>query len=71
MVSEAPVSWTFKKQIYVALSTAEAEYVALTAATQETTWLRQLSKYLHNEQVKPTVIHKDNQLAICIAYNTQ
>ena len=28
-------------------------------------------KDLHNEQVKPTVIHEDNQSAICIAQNTQ
>ena len=71
MVSGAPVSWKSKKQTCVALSTAEAEYVALTAATQEITWLRQLLKDLHNEQVKPTVIHEDNQSAICIAQNTQ
>ena len=71
MVSEAPVSWKSKKQICDAFSIAEAEYVALTAATQEITWLRQLSKDLHNEQVKPTVIHEDNKSAICIAHNTQ
>ena len=33
------VSWLSKKQATVALSTAEAEYVALSAATQEVIWL--------------------------------
>ena len=55
MVSGAPVSWKSKKQTRVALSTAEAEYVALAYATQEVTWLRELFKDLHNEQTKLTV----------------
>ena len=36
------MSWLSKKQATVALSTAEAEYVALSAATQEVIWLRRL-----------------------------
>ena len=71
MMSEAPVSWKSKKQTCVALSTAEAEYVALATTTQEITWLRQLLKDLHNEQTEPTLIHEDNQSAICIAQNPQ
>ena len=49
MVSGAPVSRKSKKQTCIALSIAEAKYVALTAATQEITWLRQLFKDLHNK----------------------
>ena len=41
-----PVSWKSKKQASVALSTAEAEYMALSSAAQEATWIRQLSKDL-------------------------
>ena len=33
-LSGAPISWSSKKQTSVALSTAEAEYVALSSATQ-------------------------------------
>ena len=57
--------------MFVALSTTEVEYLALTTATQEITWLRQLLKDLHSKQTEPTVIYEDNQLAICIAQNPQ
>ena len=36
------ISWVSKKQATVALSTVEAEYVALSSATQEVVWLRRL-----------------------------
>ena len=42
MFSDGPISWRSKKQKCVALSTAEAEYVALSGAAQEFLWLRQL-----------------------------
>ena len=40
------VSWSSKKQSCVALSTAEAEYIALSAAAQESIWLKQLTSEL-------------------------
>ena len=60
----APISWRSKNQTSVALSTAEAEYVALFIATQEAVWLKQLLFELRIEQSKPTVIYEDNQSAI-------
>ena len=42
MLSDGPISWRSKKQKCVALSTVEAEYVALSGAAQEFLWLRQL-----------------------------
>ena len=39
----APVTWRSKKQACVAQSTAEAEYIALSSATQESIWLRHLT----------------------------
>ena len=71
MMSGAPVSWKSRKQACVALSTAEAEYVALSTATQEATWMRKLLEDLHAEQIEPTVIYEDNQPAISIAQNPQ
>lgn len=67
----AAITWRSKKQTCVALSTAEAEYAALTSAAQEATWLRQLSKDLLDESSKPTIIYEDNQSAISIANNPQ
>lgn len=62
----AAVSWLSKKQSIIALSTAEAEYVALSLATQEALWLRRLLKDIGMPPKGPTVIHEDNQGAIAI-----
>ena len=70
-MSGAAVSWKSQKQTCVALSTAEAEYIALAAATQEATWMRQLLEDLPSGQIEPTVICEDNQSTICIAQNPQ
>ena len=65
------VTWRSKKQSCVALSTAEAEYMALTGAAQEAVWLRELATELGAEPTKPTVIHEDNQSTIHMARNPQ
>ena len=72
-VGGAAISWRSKKQSCVALSTAEAEYMALTNAAQEAVWLRKLTADLTKEEraPKPIVIYEDNQSAICIAKNPQ
>ncbi|CAL9690925.1 unnamed protein product [Knipowitschia caucasica] len=68
LLAEGAFSWLSKKQATVALSTAEAEYVALSQAAQEGTWLRRLITELGMETT-PTVILEDNQGAIAIAKN--
>ena len=68
-LSGAPISWRSKKQTSVALSTAEAEYVALSSATQEAMWLRRLVAELRCKPSGATVIHEDNQSAIMMAQN--
>ena len=70
-LSGAAVSWRSKKQTCVALSTAEAEYMALASAAQEAMWLRQITTDLKNKPTGATVIFEDNQSAICIAKNPQ
>ena len=42
-MSGGAISWLSQKQATVALSTAEAEYIALGSATQEAIWLNQLA----------------------------
>ena len=65
------VTWKSKKQTCVALSTAEAEYMALSSASQEAIWMRELNSDLGNEESQPTVIFEDNQSAIAMAKNPQ
>ena len=67
----APVSWRSKKQTCVALSTAEAEYVALASAAQEAAWFRDLLRCLNRNVIKPIIIHSDSQSAIAITKNPQ
>ena len=67
LLADGPISWMSKKQTIVALSTSEAEYVSVSAATQEVVWLRRLLEDLQALPVGPTVIMEDNQGAIAIA----
>lgn len=60
------VTWQSKKQPTVALSSAEAEYMALSAATQEALWLRSLLSELGFPQRKQTTIYSDNLGAISL-----
>ena len=69
LISNGPVSWLSKKQPIVTLSTCEAEYVALSTATQEAVWIKRLLSDFHVSQKQATIIMEDNQGAICIAKN--
>ena len=70
LMAGGSVSWLSKKQPIVALSTAEAEYVALSMTTQEAVWLRRiLSDLTTAEDQKPTIVMEDNQGTIAIAKN--
>ena len=67
MVNGGPVSWCSKAQHTVALSSTEAEYMALSAACQEALWLRALLGHFRFEQHSATLIHEDNQSCIALA----
>ena len=41
MLNNGAIAWRSKRQVTVALSTTEAEYMALTEATKELQWMRQ------------------------------
>eukprot|EP00253_Pinus_taeda_P020784 PITA_20784 len=64
------ISWASKKQCIVALSTAEAEYVAATAAACQAVWMRRMLRSLGQEQAKATVIFCDNSSAIALSKNS-
>ena len=70
-LSGAAVSWRSKKQSSVALSTAEAEYMALASAAQEAVWMQRLQNDLNEASVKSTLIYEDNKSTICMAKNPQ
>ena len=70
-VGGTAISWKSRKQSCVALSTAEAEYIALSLAAQEAIWLRQLNTDLQGKQPEPTILYEDNQAAICLSKNPQ
>jgi transposase InsO family protein len=65
------ISWKSKLQPTVALSSTEAEYMAVCAATQEAVHLRRLLNDLghHVPDGTPTMILEDNQGCIAMAKN--
>lgn len=63
-VYNATILWTTRKQSTVALSSTEAEYVALASALTEVIWLRNLLQELGIDTKKPTIVYEDNQSCI-------
>jgi hypothetical protein len=70
LLSGSLVSWYAHTQPVVALSTAEAEYMALTDAAKEAIWFKLLLKELGHPQGTVT-INEDNQATIKISHNPQ
>ena len=70
-IAGGPVSRRSRKQDNVVLSTAEAEYTALSSAAQECVWMRRLITELGNPPRGPTTILEDNQSSIAMARNLQ
>ena len=66
-LANGAITWASRKQNSVALSTCEAEYMALSATTQEVIWLGRLLEEMRSEQQEPTTIWEDNQGAISTA----
>jgi len=64
------VAWGSRLQPIVALSTMEAEYMALCVATQEVMFLRQLLTGLSLVLTHPTSMMEDNKRCISFAKNT-
>eukprot|EP00253_Pinus_taeda_P014846 PITA_14846 len=56
----AVVSWFSRKQQLVALSSAEAEYMAASLASCEAIWLRKMLFGLFGQPLRPLVIYCDN-----------
>jgi Reverse transcriptase (RNA-dependent DNA polymerase) len=65
------ITWKSKKQTTIALSSTQAEYVALSEAGREACWLQNLFKELGYPQEKPILIKGDNDGSISMAKNQQ
>jgi hypothetical protein len=63
------ISWKTKRQPTTALSTAEAEYMALSLATQEVAWIRTFLTEIGYQPIDATTMYQDNQSSIAIARN--
>ena len=69
MLNNDSISWCSKRQITVALSSTEAEYMTLTLTAKETTWLRLLMTELEmmttkNESSKINVLKRESIIAL-------
>jgi len=63
------VSWSSKKQPTVALSSTEAEYMAVTNTTKEVMWHQAFLQELGFAQSQATTIFEDNQSCIALVKN--
>lgn len=66
-MSNAAISWSSKRQPIVALSSTEAEYIAISSAVGEIMWLRQMANEMNADMVKKVTLYCDNQSAIKLA----
>jgi hypothetical protein len=58
------ISWACRKQGCVAVSSCEAEYMALNDTAQESIWLNRVIKSFEAENQEPVKIYADNQSSI-------
>lgn len=69
MICGGPTTWNSKKRPTVALSSMEAEYMALCHAIREIIWIRMLLGELGHVTNKPTHLITDNDSAILFTKN--
>jgi len=68
-LGSAMISWQSRKQSLVALSTAEAEYIATCSTSCEAVWIRKLLSGLFDVELKVANIFCDNQRCIKLSEN--
>ena len=71
LVSGGAITWKSKKQTTIALSSTEAEYVALSEAAREACWLRNLYQEIGYAPESPIIIKGDNDGSIVMVKNQQ
>jgi len=68
-IGSGMTSWCIRKQESVALSSAETEYMAASAASCEAIWFRKLLVNLFRRKIEATNILCDNQSCIKLSEN--
>ncbi|XP_074351766.1 secreted RxLR effector protein 161-like [Apium graveolens] len=68
-LNDSLVTWISQKQRWVALSSCEAEFMAVTAASCQAIWLRNVLNQITDGGTDPVVLYVDNKSAIDLAKN--
>jgi hypothetical protein len=63
------ITWFSRKKTFVALSSTEAEYMAVSMASCEAIWICKLLTCLFDQELEPMVIYYDNQSCIKLSEN--
>eukprot|EP00253_Pinus_taeda_P013786 PITA_13786 len=63
------ISWSSKKQTFVALSTTEVEYIAACSTCCEVVWLHKLFAGLFDKVLESTIVYCDNQSCVKLSKN--
>ena len=71
LINGGAVSWSSKKQLVMALSTTEAEYVAAAHSVKEALWLQTFLGEITRLLSMPTTLNCDNQSAIALTKDGQ
>ena len=71
MMAGGAVTWSSKRQATVALSTVEAEYVAMSRCAQQMIWMHSWLSEVAVEYSLPGLIKGDNRGAIALTKNTR
>ena len=71
LMAGGPVSWSSKRQATVALSTVEAEYVAMSRCAQQMVWTHSWLSEVDIKYALPGILKCDNRGAIALSKNTK
>ena len=71
LMAGGPVTWSSKRQATVALSTVEAEYVAMSRCAQQMVWMHSWLSEVKVDYATPGLIKGDNRGAIALTKNTK
>jgi hypothetical protein len=71
MAAGGAIMWKSRKQTVIALSSMEAEYITLSEAGHEASWLRNLYAELGFTQEHPMKVYGDNKGSIVLTHNPQ